>query len=956
MDADDPDGDPDPGAAEADGGVPAASEDAVADRVGPDAVAGTVTVAGTDIPVALDDSIVEAARDADDVDLDRIRDAATPDNTQIAGDVPDDFDYDLSPRSGRVHAQDDSATIPVQDRRDALLTTTHDVSDFDFIQDPQIRKLQQNSVDYTHRVGRYLLAKDDLIPGVKERIKALIVGSEGMAVEPSDPERDADQRLADHLRELYDGDIHPTDVIDVILRENLTHARTVLRATDLEELDLRTLDYLKDGVSGEEIYMQDPTTVYEFDVDEGTRDDPGDINIERRRVDSQPLVIGEQVFDISLYDTPPLKAVVDTTINKMVMQRLKARKAELTSFGAVYATVEPPSYLPEGQYFDRVQDDDYDTGGTPPTKLERALRENMESAFDHLKDWQSGTTAAIPDYWSFEQIEIPENNEPLDKQIRGYNRSIARRMLVPLDLIELRDGAELSRETLFRTLMTTIAGWRQEIIRVFDQFARVQTDIHGLDGSVEHTFPPIQDQDEELVVQALQYAGIAGLTEKEVRQMLNNIEGIDLNVSDTGPQPPSGGPDDAGDRSQRMQDFLNEQNDRGRQPQDQGDQGDDGGDPAGQDGGDRGPPATALSDDAAGDFPATCRSCGDRRRIAGRFKCPACADDVDADSFDGDLADATGQAADVDLSIPDAVQNAAQMALDARDDPDVTVNGMTDRGWSRADTLAAGGTLSPGDIVGSSDAMANWWSRHFDNTIDASGDRTTLQHAGVDNPWAENSYTAGKGWGGVAGARFAFRKAAELTDGDASDGWRDWVDRVQALLITGRVNAPPVPAAAATRYSEGDEVDTPQGPGVVVEIRTESFEGPGGSDVEPSDNSPAYVVAVESGAEVYRADDLSDGTIDVDGVDDPAGDLGDDAEAGGVDAANPDDGRRFDYPDSWDESPTPNRIILLKAWAGLGGRFTSCRRKMAGNVASPARFCASLKDRVLEWEGWRQGG
>jgi hypothetical protein len=163
-------------------------------------------------------------------------------------------------------------------------------------------------------------------------------------------------------------------------------------------------------------------------------------------------------------------------------------------------------------------------------------------------------------------------------------------------------------------------------------------------------------------------------------------------------------------------------------------------------------------------------------------------------------------------------------------------------------------------------------------------------------------------------------------------------------------------AAAATRYSEGDEVDTPQGPGVVVEIRTEAFEGPGGSDVEPSDNSPAYVVAVKSGAEVYRADDLSDGTISVDGVSDPAGDLADDAEAGGVDAANPDDGRRFDYPDSWDESPTPNRIILLKAWAGLGGRFTSCRRKMAGDVASPARFCASMKDRVLMWEGWRQGG
>ena len=164
-------------------------------------------------------------------------------------------------------------------------------------------------------------------------------------------------------------------------------------------------------------------------------------------------------------------------------------------------------------------------------------------------------------------------------------------------------------------------------------------------------------------------------------------------------------------------------------------------------------------------------------------------------------------------------------------------------------------------------------------------------------------------------------------------------------------------ASAAQQFSEGDEVDTPDGPGVVVEIRTGTFEGPGGDEIDPSEDSPAYIVAVRSGAKVYRPGDLTDGSLDVEGVDDPVDDLDDAAEAtAAAEAANPDDGRRFDYPDSWDESPTPNRIILLKAWAGLGGRFTSCRRKMAGNIASPARFCASMKDRVLEWEGWRQGG
>jgi hypothetical protein len=190
-------------------------------------------------------------------------------------------------------------------------------------------------------------------------------------------------------------------------------------------------------------------------------------------------------------------------------------------------------------------------------------------------------------------------------------------------------------------------------------------------------------------------------------------------------------------------------------------------------------------------------------------------------------------------------------------------------------------------------------------------------------------------------------------------------------------------------FSEGQEVDTPDGDGVIVEIRTEDFDGPDG-DVEASDDDPAYVVGVESGAKVYRDSDLSDGSISVDGVDDATGDLAVEAARAGhgpsvaalkerytqgqidedrfdrlvgaalkaqlddtAEAAG-DDGRQFDYPDSWDESPTPNRIILLKAWAGLGGRFTTCRRKMKGDVASPARFCASMKDRVLLWEGWRQ--
>jgi len=158
-------------------------------------------------------------------------------------------------------------------------------------------------------------------------------------------------------------------------------------------------------------------------------------------------------------------------------------------------------------------------------------------------------------------------------------------------------------------------------------------------------------------------------------------------------------------------------------------------------------------------------------------------------------------------------------------------------------------------------------------------------------------------------------------------------------------------------FSEGDEVDTPAGVGVVVEIRTEGFDGPSGDAVEASEDNPAYVVAVEEGAKVYRESDLTEGSIEVEEVDNPEDTLEawvDIADATDDMETLADDGRRFDFPDSWDESPTPNRIILLKAWAGLGGRFTTCRRKMAGEVASPSRFCASMKDSVLQWEGWRQ--
>lgn len=523
-------------------------------------MAGTVDIPdGGSLPVTLDAELVERAQE-NGVDVDRLRSAAV-------GDVGT---VDLSAQTDG----DNSATVPVQDNRQTDLTSRlRNDRRHQFIGDDQIQRLIENGVNYTERIGEWLLEEDDLIPTVKERLKALIVGQDGIQPEPVNPDSDADQRLTDVLEERYHDDVRPTEVIDTILRENFMNARAVLRSTDLKELDLRTLDYLRDGVSGEEIYIQDQTTVYEFDIgdqadDSDDRDNIPEFSLDQTTIEPQPLVIGEHVFDISLYDSPPLEAVVDTAVNKMVMQRLKARKAEITSFGAVYATVEPPEYLPEEQYFDRVADEDWnqEKDGQPPTKLERAMKQDIQGAFDTLKDFQSGTVMSVPSHWSLEQLELPDNSEPLDDQIRGYNRDISRRLLVPLDLIELQSGSELSRETMFATLMTTIAGWRREIKRVFDNYADTVAEIEGINGDVEHQFPALKDADTQNIISALQYAGIGGLSEKEVRQMMNAIQGVDLDTDrEPDDMPSDGGPDDPQKRTQQMDQFLDDQQ---RGPQD----------------------------------------------------------------------------------------------------------------------------------------------------------------------------------------------------------------------------------------------------------------------------------------------------------------------------------------------------------------------------------------------------
>jgi hypothetical protein len=174
-------------------------------------------------------------------------------------------------------------------------------------------------------------------------------------------------------------------------------------------------------------------------------------------------------------------------------------------------------------------------------------------------------------------------------------------------------------------------------------------------------------------------------------------------------------------------------------------------------------------------------------------------------------------------------------------------------------------------------------------------------------------------------------------------------------------------AYLGTRYSEGDEVETPDGRGVVIEVFQED-DTFAGQAVEASEASPTYVVATEGGRPAFdllSASDLSKTTIEVEGVDD-ATDAAAEAEAmidthlaeadTDADSVAELSVTDWDYPPSWRKSPTPNRVILLKAWAGMDGSFDGCQREMRGEISRTAPFCAAMKDRVLLTEDWRGGG
>jgi len=127
---------------------------------------------------------------------------------------------------------------------------------------------------------------------------------------------------------------------------------------------------------------------------------------------------------------------------------------------------------------------------------------------------------------------------------------------------------------------------------------------------------------------------------------------------------------------------------------------------------------------------------------------------VDAESLD-----------ELDLTPPQSAQEAAQTALDLREETDA----MTDVGWNTAEMLAAGEEIPPSKISDGQDGMANWWPRHEDDIVSSDGESLKRNPSDSEDreyvPKAnDNSWVAGKGWGGIPGMNWAMRMDEKITE------------------------------------------------------------------------------------------------------------------------------------------------------------------------------------------------
>lgn len=187
--------------------------------------------------------------------------------------------------------------------------------------------------------------------------------------------------------------------------------------------------------------------------------------------------------------------------------------------------------------------------------------------------------------------------------------------------------------------------------------------------------------------------------------------------------------------------------------------------------------------------------------------------------------------------------------------------------------------------------------------------------------------------------------------------------------------------AELQEYSEGTWVEYSDGNyGTIVSKVDGPVDWPTGDEETETvgeDGETVYVVArVSGGSKPFTGDEIDE--VDRDTVigdedempDEPEEDL-DDAEmavgyrmvsdANVVELHNrtveelinvpgvDDPGVGFDsWPDSWEESEKPARLIALDAWTSMGGTWTGCFAEIGSR-----RLCAAFKDEMLGTERWR---
>jgi hypothetical protein len=317
------------------------------------------------------------------------------------------------------------------------------------------------------------------------------------------------------------------------------------------------------------------------------------------------------------------------------------------------------------------------------------------------------------------------------------------------------------------------------------------------------------------------------------------------------------------------------------------------------------------------------------------------ASDTTADAPTVDITPDAGATAnakpalDEPVDLPERIQNAGEAALEA-----------DEKGWIPDDCGTGVGTQRAEQGANNDVTVADLLTRNNGTPIPAylNSHAEDLTADGPPTEWGEDEW-ADCGNAGIG--RWLY--------------YVDWFKQKANELAEQRGEGPPYDdvSANATRYEEGDEVSTPQGIGVVADVLTSTVENDE-TTVEASADSPTYVVVVEDGRvgfETYKAAAIHSTTIETD-VDEPTGELAAEEQSANVmgqilHALAPSANSDFTPPQSWRQSSTPNRVIALKAFAGMNGSFDGCVREMRGEVAGPKRFCGSFLDYVIGNEFWR---